>query len=133
MNQPIVYLSFNGNCKEAMTFYQSCLGGELTFQTVGNGSNYDFPAGMKDYILEAVLSNKGLVIMGTDLTDGALCQGNAVSLLLECHTKKEMTDCYKKLSEAGKPTHRIVEGFFGGFYGMLTDRYGFNWLLRCRG
>jgi PhnB protein len=35
MTQINSYLTFNGNCQEAMIFYQKCLGGELTFQTVG--------------------------------------------------------------------------------------------------
>ena len=35
MAQLNAYLRFNGKCREAMTFYQACLGGELTIQTVG--------------------------------------------------------------------------------------------------
>lgn len=133
MNHLIVYLSFNGNCQEAMTFYQHCLGGELTFQKVGDASvSYDLPSGMKDFILEAVLSNENIVIAGTDLIDDPLCQGNAVSILLECNTRKEIEYYYGKLSHAGKQIHPIHEGFLGGYSGMLTDRYGFHWLLRCR-
>ncbi|RZK51082.1 MAG: VOC family protein, partial [Pedobacter sp.] len=50
------YLTFNGNCKEAMSFYQDCLGGELTFQSIGEspmGNN--MPQIMANKILHAVL------------------------------------------------------------------------------
>lgn len=127
------YLNFNGNCREAMDFYQNCLGGELNVQTVGESPRAaDLPPEMRSCVLEAVLRNETMVLMGTDLIDGPLCRGNSVSILLECNTNKEMNDYYKKLSKAGKQTHPVLEGFFGKLHGMLTDRYGFHWLLRCR-
>jgi PhnB protein len=133
VNQLTTYLSFNGNCREAMTFYQHCLGGELFVQTVGKSPDAaDLPPNMLSYILEAVLWNETMVLMGTDLIDEPLCRGNSVSILLECNTIKEMEDYYEKLSKEGKQRHPILEGCSGGVYGMLTDRYGFHWLLRCR-
>ena len=51
------YLTFNGNCREAMNFYQRCLGGELAFQTVGESPLSDhMPAQMKDCILHSTLT-----------------------------------------------------------------------------
>lgn len=35
MKEITPYLNFGGNCREAMTFYQRCLGGELTVGTFG--------------------------------------------------------------------------------------------------
>ena len=132
MNQLSTYLSFNGNCREAMTFYQYCLGGELLVQTVGESPQAaDMPSAMRSCVLEAVLKNETMVLIGTDLVDGLLCRGNSISILLECHTNQEMEDYYKRLSEEGKQTHPVLEGFFGRLYGMLTDRYGFQWVLRC--
>ena len=34
MAQINAYLKFDGNCREAMTFYKECFGGELIFNTV---------------------------------------------------------------------------------------------------
>lgn len=116
-----------------MTFYQNCLGGELLVQTVRESPQAaDLPPEIQSCVLEAVLRNATMVLMGTDLIDGTLCRGNSISILLECNTNKEMEDYYEKLSKEGMQTHPVVEGFFGRLSGMLTDRYGFHWLLRCR-
>ena len=51
MTTIITYLTFNGNCREAMTFYKECLGGELHFQTVGvSPHSSKMPKKMKDVI-----------------------------------------------------------------------------------
>ncbi len=43
------YLTFNGNCREAMTFYSDCLEGELTFQTIGESPlSNNMPQKMKN-------------------------------------------------------------------------------------
>ncbi len=49
------YLGFDGNCLEAMTFFQKCFGGELTFQTFGE-SPMECPAGKEGQILHSSLS-----------------------------------------------------------------------------
>ncbi|RZK63637.1 MAG: VOC family protein, partial [Pedobacter sp.] len=78
------YLTFNGNCREAMRFYHDCLGGELTLQSIGESPMAgNMPQIMADKILHAVLTSDEIVIMGTDLVvDAGLVKGNAVSLML---------------------------------------------------
>lgn len=125
------YLTFNGNCKEAMTFYQNCLGGELVLQTVGESPLADkMPPQMKESILHATLTNNKLVLLGSDMiaTTGLL-KGNSVSLLLDCTSEKEITDCYAKLSAGGEATHPLEISFWGALFGDLTDLYGNHWLL----
>jgi Uncharacterized protein conserved in bacteria len=71
MTQINAYLTFNGNCREAMTFYQICLGGDLSFQTVGESPlSAKMPGRMKDCILQATLTNGALVLMGSDMVAG---------------------------------------------------------------
>jgi PhnB protein len=58
------YLTFSGNCREAMTFYQKCLGGELSFQTIGEPPlSEKLPKKMKDFILNFTFSNGSLLLM----------------------------------------------------------------------
>jgi len=125
------YLTFSGNCKEAMTFYQNCLGGELTFQTIGESPEADkIPSELKKCILHAVLANEDMVIMATDMTDEkGLIKGNSVSLMLNCNSEAEVMDYYRKLSAGGEATHMPEETFWGAVFGNLIDRYGNNWLL----
>ena len=84
MKQLNTYLTFNGNCKDAMTFYKECLGGELVLQTIGESPMAEkMPPQMKEYILHSSLTNGGFVIMATDcVPEQGLIKGNSVSLCL---------------------------------------------------
>jgi PhnB protein len=125
------YLTFNGNCREAMMFYKECLGGELSLQTVGESPlSGKMPAKMKSCILHASLVNGSLVLMGSDMVaDTGLIKGNAVSLVLQCRSKRDIHACYAALSAGGRATHPIEKTFWGALFGGLTDKYGNHWLL----
>lgn len=125
------YLTFNGNCREAMTFYKSCIGGELVFQTIG-----DSPVGdrldnkMKDCILHATLVKGVLVLMGSDMVaPPGLIKGNTVSMALVCESESELRTCYQKLSDGGQANHPVEENYWGALFGDLTDKFGNHWLL----
>ena|SRR5688572_2643884 len=125
------YLTFNGNCREAMTFYKKCLGGELTFLTIGKSPLSDkMPVKMKDCILHSTLARDAFILMGSDMVgEDGLIRGNSVSLVLHCKSEKEIKTCYKKLAAGGKINHPIETTFQGALLGDLTDRYGNHWLL----
>lgn len=127
------YLTFNGNCREAMTFYQACLGGELTFQTVNDTPASDhLPVEIKKQVIHSTLINGELVIMGTDMVgEKGLIKGNTVSLMLLCNSEDETKTCYEKLSQGGEQTHPPEVSFWGAWFGDLTDKYGNQWLLHC--
>ena len=64
----ITYLTFSGNCREAMTFYKDCLGGELVFHTLGESPfSGDLPGNMKKAVLQATLTKGELLLLGTDM------------------------------------------------------------------
>lgn len=131
MTQINSYLTFGGNCREAMKFYQQCLGGELTIQTIGDSPLSDkLPPQMKDRILHSTLTNERLVLMGTDMvSEQGLKKGNSVSLMLNCSTEQEINEFYTRLSKGGKATHPPHVSFWGALFGDLEDRYGNQWLL----
>jgi PhnB protein len=130
-NAIYTYLTFSGNCREAMNFYQQCLGGELHFQTIGESPLADkMPAKMKDCILHATLTRDDLLLLGSDMVPGTgLTKGNSLSLMLACHTEKEIRDSYNNLSAGGQATHPLEDTFFGAIIGNLTDKFGNHWLL----
>src|SRR6187551_2984269 len=111
MTQINSYLTFNGNCREAMTFYRECLGAELSLQTIGASPLADkMPEQMKDYILHSTLQKEALVLMGTDMVpESGLRKGNAVSLMLACSTEEEIRGFYKKLSAGGQSNHPLED------------------------
>jgi PhnB protein len=125
------YLTFNGNCREAMTFYKKSLGGELVLQTIGESPLADkMPPQMKKSIVHATLTKGDLVLMASDIVgEKGLLKGNAVSLMLNCDTEKEIKKCYAKLSAGGHATHPLQISFWGALFGDLTDKFGNQWLL----
>jgi PhnB protein len=127
------YLTFNGNCREAMDFYRDCFGGTLTFQTVGDSPGTDqLPGPVKQVILQATLINDHLILMGSDMVgEQGLIAGNAISLMLGCSNEDELKSCYKKLLSGGTEIHPPENTYWGALFGVLQDRYGHQWLLSC--
>ena len=125
------YLTFSGNCREAMTFYQDCLGGDLTFQTIGESPlSNKLPQQMKDCILHATLKKETLLLQASDMVpQTGLVKGNAVSLSLDCGNEEEIKKVYAKLSADGKANHPLEDTFWGALFGDLTDKFGNHWIL----
>ena len=114
-----------------MAFYKECLGGELTFQTVGESPlSEKMPKKMKACILHSTLTKGSLVLMGSDMVpQSGLVKGNAVSLALHCNSEEEIKSCFEKLSSGGNADHPLENTFWGALFGDLTDRFGNHWLL----
>lgn len=125
------YLSFNGNCRDAMEFYRSCLGGTLELQTIGQSPLADkLPQEMKDCILHSTLTRDGMVLLASDMVgEQGLIRGNSVSLMLDCSSEQEIRECFARLSDGGRVTHPLEISFWGALFGDLVDRYGNQWLL----
>ncbi len=130
MTQINAYLGFNGNCREAMTFYKECLGGELTLQTVeGTPMAEHMPAEAGHNILHSTLTNGDWTLMATDMARGERINGNTVFLCLNCSSKEEIETLFFSLSSGGEVIDPLSEQFWGGTLGGLTDKFGMNWML----
>jgi len=125
------YLSFDGNCREAMNFYKESIGGELTLQTVGESPIAgQMPPALKDSIMHSTLTtDDGLVFMGSDMHRDKLVDGNTVHMCINCGSEEEINSLFTNLSRDGKITEPLVEMFWGGLYGSLTDKFGKNWVF----
>lgn len=125
------YLTFNGNCREAMTFYQNCLGGELTFQTIGDSPlAQKMPKKMKNCILHATLKKEKLILMATDIVnENELTKGNSITLSLHCDSEKQLKSCFTKLATNGTINCNLETNFWGVLFGELTDKFGNHWIL----
>lgn len=131
MTNIYAYLTFNGNCREAMTFYKKCLGGDLVLQTIGESPMAEkLPLKIKKNILHSSLTKNGFVLMASDMVgEAGLVKGNTISLMLNCTSEKEIKTAYEKLSAGGKATHPLKNTFWGALFGDLTDKFGNQWLL----
>jgi PhnB protein len=131
MARLIPYLSFTGNCREAMTFYRDCLGGQLELQTFAEAPMSEgMPAEMREKILHSALNSDTMVLMASDAMQGQpSVAGGAITLCLNTDEAGEFKALFAKLGAGGTITQPMSEEFFG-WYGALTDRYGINWMFQ---
>lgn len=131
MNAINPYVGFNGKCREAMSFYQQCFGGELEFQEVAATPVKQFSAGEKDKIYHSSLAKDGLpILMGSDMTDGeGYSKGNNIALAISCNSEEDIYSLFDKLGKDGKVSAPLKEEFWGGIFGRLTDQFGIEWML----
>jgi PhnB protein len=131
MKQLNPYLRFNGTCKEAMTFYKDCLGGELTLTTVGESPMAEQMTEDKDKIMHSTLKKDNLTIMATDLSGPeGLTKGNMMVLCLNGTDKDEIKGYFEKLSAGGTIKTPLREEFFG-LFGDFTDKFGVDWMVQA--
>jgi PhnB protein len=134
MNQSLIpYLTFNGCCKDAMLFYEKCLGGNLELQTIADSPLANqFPVSMKSCILHATLTTSYGKLFGSDLNNNELIIGNAISISLNCQSENELNMIFTNLSESGTIKYPVETTYYGGLLGSLTDKYGYNWFLHFK-
>lgn len=122
------YLHFNGSAREAMTFYQSALGGNLEIMTFGDAGMSDQPA---DLIMHAALvTDGGLSIFGADNGDGQPTaeMGNAMTVSLSSDDTS-LQAAWDGLTD-GATIHVPFEvAPWGDRFGMFTDKFGVPWVL----
>lgn len=123
------YLRFDGNAKEAFTFYQSCFAGELSITTVGQSPMAAYMPDRQDQVFHAELHKGDLVLLGSDMVgEEGRIKGNSMVLALECAAKEEAVTLFDRLSAGGKVGHALSEQPFG-LIGDLTDQFGVDWFV----
>jgi PhnB protein len=123
------YLTFDGNCRQAMTFYQKALGGELFIQSFAD-AKVEAPKGMEGRIMHARLANGAAVLMASDSMPGTTVKpGDNISLALGCESMQEIDKLFAALGEKGKVTMPLQDTFWGARFGMLTDQFGIHWMF----
>lgn len=122
------YLSFDGNCREAMEFYRDALGGELTVSTFGEMGD-DSPA--KDNVMHARLETKdGYTLMASDLPPGMEHKpGENISISISGDDADALRGYWSRLSEGGTVTMELEKQIWGDEFGACVDRFGINWMV----
>ncbi len=128
------FLLFDGNCAEAMTFYQSCLGGELTITRLGETPMKDLaPPEAHQKVVHAHLAGGPIEMSATDWMHPTRRprQGNTVALFLSRGTYSELREVFDRLRVGADPDllDELTDRPFGT-YGHLADRFGVHWFLQ---
>ena len=124
------YLSFRDNAREAMTFYQSVLGGELAIMTLGEMQMVEDPAEFDKVMHSQLETPAGLILQGADTPNVMeLNPGDNVGVSLHGDDNAELTGYWEKLSEGATITVPFEVAPWGDRFGMLVDKFGINWLV----
>lgn len=127
------YLLLDGECKEAMEFYHSVFGGELTLTTVGDSPvKARFPPALHARVLNAHLKGSFVDISASDwlLPTEKPVMGNMVCLFVSGGTIEQTTTLFQKLAQGANVTDPLTEQPIG-LYGALNDRFGVRWMFHA--
>jgi PhnB protein len=128
------YVNFKDNAREAMTFYQSVFGGELDISTFAD-MGAPVEKGEEGLVMHSQLeAPNGMTLMGADTPSHMEYQsGASISISLSGDDEAELRGYWDKLFDGGTVTMPLEEAPWGDSFGMLTDRYGVNWMVNISG
>jgi PhnB protein len=128
-----ITLLFDGEADAALNFYKSIFGGEFeNFQRMK-----DLPTPMEmsekeaNKVLHATLPVGNSKIMAMDAPTGrmVLNKGNNFMVTVDTSSEEETTHFFNGLAEGGLITMPLENQFWGAFFGMVTDKFGIQWML----
>jgi len=137
------YLNFNGNTEEVFTFYRGIFGGEFAMlmryneMPAGEGMEGcedmegNIPEAEQNGIMHIALPIGSSMLMGTDVPSimPQVIIGTNISLALGAESREEADRVFNALAEGGSVQQPLQDMFWGDYYGMLTDKYGIQWMM----
>lgn len=130
MKSSTTYLHFDGNCREAMTFYRDCFGGEL------HTSPYPDPQGNPSadpaakLMHSQVTKNGQTVVQASDSAPGGVSKpGDNFSVSIDCESAEEIDQLFNALGHRGQVRLPLSDVPWGAQFGMLTDCFGIQWMF----
>ncbi|WP_096200434.1 VOC family protein [Bacillus sp. FJAT-45350] len=129
-----VYLTFNGNCREAVEFYSDVFKTEvpqiMIFGDSPPNPEYPLPEEAKNLIMHARLTINGSTVMFSDTFPGTpFVTGNNISLAVVSKNKEDIQSYFDKIKEGGNVGMELQETFWSKCYGQVTDKFGVIWQL----
>ncbi|ONI86812.1 hypothetical protein ALI22I_24790 [Saccharothrix sp. ALI-22-I] len=123
------YISFPGNAREAMEFYESVFGGTLQANTFGEYGDPDAPEAQK--IMHSQLETpSGYTLMGADTPPGmSVTAGDNITISLSGDDADELRGYWDKLSDGGNITMPLEKQMWGDEFGACQDKFGISWMV----
>jgi PhnB protein len=128
------YLSFEDNARQAMEFYRTVFGGRLDLSTFKEFHASEDPI-EGDKIMHGMLeAENGITLMGADTPQGMeYSPGSSISVSLSGENDAELRGYWEKLSAGSTITMPLEKAPWGDTFGMLTDKFGVQWLVNIAG
>ncbi|MEO3807702.1 VOC family protein [Sphaerisporangium sp. B11E5] len=123
------YISFAGDARQAMEFYQGVFGGELTLRTFGEFGSPE--PDLADKVMHSMLqTSEGFTLMGSDTPPGMTrTVGDSVTISLSGEDADQLRGYWEKLSAGGTVSAPLEKQMWGDEYGACVDRFGVSWMV----
>lgn len=127
------YLSFNGQCEAAFTYYAQVLGGtNVSMATYGDSPMAgEVSPDWRNKIMHARLVVGDKVLMGSDNPPGHPSEPKGFCVALGIDDPTEAERIFNALADNGQVQMPIQETFWAIRFGMLVDRFGIPWMVNC--
>ncbi|MCB0804735.1 MAG: VOC family protein [Bacteroidales bacterium] len=123
------YITFPGNCREAMEFYKTVLNGELEIMPF-EGSPMEVPDDYKQKIMHSSLKFGDALLMASDNQPGQEVNfGDGIFLSIAASSLEEAQNIFNSLSSGGHVIMPFEDTFWGSKFGMFTDKFGIGWMV----
>jgi PhnB protein len=128
------YLSFRDNAREAMAFYQTVFGGDLTVSTFRDFHMTEDESEL-DKVMHAQLNApEGIVLMGADTPNSMeYTPGGSITVSLSGDDEAALRGYWERLSQGATVVQPLEKAPWGDSFGMLTDRFGTGWMVNIAG
>ncbi len=125
------YLFFEGRCDEAIAFYQSAVGAtvDMLMRYKDSPDQSMVSPDTADKVMHATLRIGDSTVMASDGRCGGQPVFNGVSLSLATKDAAEAERLFAALGDGGQVFMPMTTTFFASRFGMLTDRFGVNWMV----
>ncbi len=125
------YIAFKGNCQEAIDFYKDALGAEVLFsQPYGDSPMAEM--GPADAIMHATIKiGESNIMMCDDMRPEAGDAGGNIALAIGLNDVQKAKTMFDNLADGGNVTMPLDKTFWAEAFGMLTDKFGINWMINC--
>lgn len=126
----IPYLTFQGTCREAMTFYADVFDTKIDMiMTAGEMPDVPVPPGTEDLVAHCNIKVAGGEIYASDaiMGDGAAMAG--CSVMVSMPGTAACKAVFDALSDGATIDMPFEPTFWAAGFGTLTDRFGTKWMI----
>jgi PhnB protein len=128
------YISFKDNARQAMEFYKGVFGGKLTMSTFAEYHASEDPNEGNKIMHAMLIADNGMTLMGADTPNSMqYTPGASISISLSGDNESELRGYWERLSPGSTTVMPLEKAPWGDTFGMLTDKFGTNWLVNITG
>jgi PhnB protein len=123
----IPYITFAGNAREGLNFYQSVFGGKVEISTFGD---FNVPGAPTDGVMHGALTTDEFAIYGSDsMATGVLGDPARIRIAIAGDDLETASATFDGLAQGGKVVTPLEKQTWGDMYGEVVDQYGISWMF----